>query len=297
MQPSSDGMDQFRLRKSSTQSTTIEPESSPSFLIRRYNTEHSPGHSLGSSPVSPSHLSVSGLVKRASDSNNSNSTPEIQRGSLRSSGSGAGGHPLNVSDWNEKIVSDPIPAKPEPLFPRRIGPPCPPREGCEWVWFSDGYWAEREIVENKSRNRSPVRKSWFNKSTERKNDSGSSKIPGKRFTRIPSKIYNEETNSSKISSKSRTRIASTIKAQEGRSDRSSPVGSLSVGGYPVSDTSSRSRGESTIRRGMRFVSNLHPHFPTTTGEHRGWYSKTKRGFEAIRKGKLVSLERSLRHVE
>ncbi|KAI0199270.1 hypothetical protein F4808DRAFT_218807 [Astrocystis sublimbata] len=28
-----------------------------------------------------------------------------------------------------------------------IDPPRPPKEGCEWVWFPAGYWAEREIVE------------------------------------------------------------------------------------------------------------------------------------------------------
>ncbi|KAI0387836.1 hypothetical protein F5Y04DRAFT_12556 [Hypomontagnella monticulosa] len=28
-----------------------------------------------------------------------------------------------------------------------IDPPRPAREGCEWVWFPAGYWAEREIVE------------------------------------------------------------------------------------------------------------------------------------------------------
>ncbi|KAI1113479.1 hypothetical protein F5Y14DRAFT_211181 [Nemania sp. NC0429] len=28
-----------------------------------------------------------------------------------------------------------------------IDPPRPAREGCEWVWFPAGYWAEREVVE------------------------------------------------------------------------------------------------------------------------------------------------------
>ncbi|KAI8959016.1 hypothetical protein F5Y11DRAFT_350951 [Daldinia sp. FL1419] len=29
-----------------------------------------------------------------------------------------------------------------------IDPPRPAREGCEWVWFPAGYWAEREIAES-----------------------------------------------------------------------------------------------------------------------------------------------------
>ncbi|RYP72068.1 hypothetical protein DL770_008025 [Monosporascus sp. CRB-9-2] len=32
--------------------------------------------------------------------------------------------------------------------PQVYDPPRSPREGCEWVWFPAGYWAEREIVES-----------------------------------------------------------------------------------------------------------------------------------------------------
>ncbi|KAI0018387.1 hypothetical protein F4780DRAFT_751370 [Xylariomycetidae sp. FL0641] len=28
-----------------------------------------------------------------------------------------------------------------------MDPPRPPKDGCEWVWFPAGYWAERQIVE------------------------------------------------------------------------------------------------------------------------------------------------------
>lgn len=38
-------------------------------------------------------------------------------------------------------------------------PPRSPREGCEWVWFPAGYWAEREIVEMPS-HRKPEPSTW-----------------------------------------------------------------------------------------------------------------------------------------
>ncbi|KAI1168340.1 hypothetical protein F5B18DRAFT_598051 [Nemania serpens] len=34
-----------------------------------------------------------------------------------------------------------------PMPTTGIDPPRPAREGCEWVWFPAGYWAEREVVE------------------------------------------------------------------------------------------------------------------------------------------------------
>lgn len=280
-------MDQFRLRKSSVKSTQLEAESSPSFLKRRQKTDKSASDSLGSSPVSPSHISVKGRVTRNSDSNNSNSNPEIHLGSVRSSDSGAGGHPLNVSDWNEKVVSDPVPTAPKLLPKRNIDPPCPPRTGSEWVWFPEGYWAEREIAVAKTRTQSQVQK-WFGKKSRRQSGSASPKITGKR-KKVPSTIYNEAAATSKISSKNST-LPSSIKNEEGKSDRSSPAKSSMAGGNPTSDTSSKSGGDSRIRRGFRFMSNLHPHIPASVGEHGKWYAKTKKGFNAVRKGKLVCLQ-------
>ncbi|KAI1658001.1 hypothetical protein F4813DRAFT_396127 [Daldinia decipiens] len=39
--------------------------------------------------------------------------------------------------------------KSAPVTPNTyIDPPRPAREGCEWVWFPAGYWAEREVAES-----------------------------------------------------------------------------------------------------------------------------------------------------
>lgn len=126
-------MDQFRIRKGSTKTTSVETEPSPLFLARRYQNEHNPTNPRGtSSSGSPSHISPRTQQKHKSDTN-SNSTPGFYQGSIKSSDSG---HPLNVSDWNEKVFRE---SNTEPLPVRQVSPPCPPREGFEWVWFPAGY--------------------------------------------------------------------------------------------------------------------------------------------------------------
>ncbi|KAI0111355.1 hypothetical protein F4814DRAFT_450030 [Daldinia grandis] len=46
-----------------------------------------------------------------------------------------------------QIVKEPY--KSAPVTPNTfIDPPRPAKEGCEWVWFPAGYWAEREIAES-----------------------------------------------------------------------------------------------------------------------------------------------------
>lgn len=46
-----------------------------------------------------------------------------------------------------------------------LDPPRPPKEGFEWVWFPEGYWAEREIVLKTFRKSSSGKRwRWTNKS-------------------------------------------------------------------------------------------------------------------------------------
>ncbi|TRX96792.1 hypothetical protein FHL15_002098 [Xylaria flabelliformis] len=69
---------------------------------------------------------------------------------------------LSSARTSASIISDPNHGSGTPLTstPRQsirelfsakptivIDPPRPAREGCEWVWYPAGYWAEREIVE------------------------------------------------------------------------------------------------------------------------------------------------------
>ncbi|KAF4637271.1 hypothetical protein G7Y89_g786 [Cudoniella acicularis] len=71
----------------------------------------------------------------------------------------------NVTDWNEKRGSDSL----QWTFNQGrhpADPPRPPRPGMEWVWFPEGYWAERERKELELFPRKEKsRKRWFNKSS------------------------------------------------------------------------------------------------------------------------------------
>ncbi|KAI1481614.1 hypothetical protein F4774DRAFT_407921 [Daldinia eschscholtzii] len=51
-------------------------------------------------------------------------------------------HPAGRQITNEAYKSAPVTPN------TYIDPPRPAREGCEWVWFPAGYWAEREIAES-----------------------------------------------------------------------------------------------------------------------------------------------------
>ncbi|KAK6957712.1 hypothetical protein Daesc_000500 [Daldinia eschscholtzii] len=51
-------------------------------------------------------------------------------------------HPARQQITNEAYKSAPVTPN------TYIDPPRPAREGCEWVWFPAGYWAEREIAES-----------------------------------------------------------------------------------------------------------------------------------------------------
>lgn len=46
-------------------------------------------------------------------------------------------------------------------------PPRPPREGQEWVWFPEGYWAERERPDATGSKQMPGFSKWWNRSPER----------------------------------------------------------------------------------------------------------------------------------
>lgn len=52
-----------------------------------------------------------------------------------------------IADWNEQatLMSSSWTAdKPETRYP--VDPPRPPKQDYEWVWFPEGYWAERPII-------------------------------------------------------------------------------------------------------------------------------------------------------
>jgi parafibromin len=76
-----------------------------------------------------------------------------------------------ITDWSAG-VSTTSPSSFGPPVRNLVDPPRPAKPGHEWVWFPEGYWAEREVrgytspndVKQRWWNRSPAQKSLISKS-------------------------------------------------------------------------------------------------------------------------------------
>ncbi|KAL2061714.1 hypothetical protein VTL71DRAFT_7092 [Oculimacula yallundae] len=70
-----------------------------------------------------------------------------------------------IRDWNDNNnIESAARSSAEVESSQWVDPPRPPKEGFEWVWFPEGYWAERELPLSKK----PVsRPRWWNRSPER----------------------------------------------------------------------------------------------------------------------------------
>lgn len=167
--------------KDATDTTTLEPShnslgpsSTPGYyLIRRKTTESSISPNGGSSrsliSLSARRTPSSRRSPRSGGSNHSDRKYHEKDQSINS-------FPVsvrhkNLSDWSGSSMLD-SPSEYGTYQPQHpADPPRPARNGLEWVWFPDGYWAEREVRDMVSRKRPrPVeRPRWWNRaSSERK---------------------------------------------------------------------------------------------------------------------------------
>jgi parafibromin len=243
-------------------SSSLEPE--PSFFLRRRKTNRSSVLD-DSEPVSP-RFGATSVTRQSGGSNKSNL--EINTTSATSSLSLGVRFPHNVSDWNEKVQpeTDTTSAELQPRY--AADPPRPAREGYEWVWFPEGYWAEREtpssfLKKQKSRK-------WFNKSPDQQSNSSS---PSKGRT------GNKTPRDSEIP---RIKIGSS-KSRRGSSRDSQMIEDRSVRSSETDNPASK------IKRGLQFVSPTHPYFTSPTGQPEGLYCKVKRNIETqiINKPQMV----------
>jgi parafibromin len=254
----------------SNQVGSLEPDL-PSFFLRRRKTNRSPGNLDNESPlISPSFgLTRSRPPEIPGVLNKSNLDASRHTSSGESSFSLGSRYPLNVSDWNEKVVRE---TKPEQQLRQMSDPPRPPSDGFEWVWFPEGYWAEREIVEF-----SP----------------GKSKGPQKWFNRAP-EHRGSSSNASKTSPQNvvpQIKIGSNKSRSRSKSQESSPRESLKFEEQDV-DSESRSSGGSKLLRGLQQLSPTYPHFTSPTGGREGLYCRTKRGIESrlvVNQQKMVTV--------
>lgn len=253
------------IRKSSgdhsRQSSSLEPDLS-TFRLRRRKTDKSSG--IDDSPLVSPSFHRAGPTGLSGDSSKSNLDVQGQSSSVASSISGASKYPLNVSDWNEKVLRETKQSDATDSYPRHpVDPPRPPKEGFEWVWFPEGYWAERERIEPTKKNRKTQQK-WFKRPDRRSSGSllESAKANSKaNFNELPAiKIGSQSTSPSK----------STTKSQNGED------------GTSVADNrGSRDSPGNKILRGLQVLSATYPHFVSQTSDPEGLYCKTKRGLGVV----------------
>lgn len=123
-----------------------------SYFLARRPTSQGTGANTSESEVSPFGLSRPATLQRRSPYKRSDVSDEIEKAKGEVEGDAWSPPSLStrrrgdVSDWNEKVQngSADILKKSGPPPSDFADPPRPAREGMEWVWFPEGYWAERE---------------------------------------------------------------------------------------------------------------------------------------------------------
>ena len=239
------------------------PESDATFfLLRRKSNRNSQPDD--SELVSPSFgATKSRSTYQLGDSKKSNL--EATSNSAASSLSLGKGYPLNVTDWNEKGHEE-IRSSSRDCVSRHVATlPHPAREGYEWVWFPEGYWAEREWPGSFSQQEKS--RKWFRQPSARLGD--------------PSLLSGGDKGSKSMADTSLPHLTVGSKSSHVSSFQSSQKTECKV----RKPTNPKSR----IRKGLHYVSPTHPHFTSPTGQPEGLYCKFKRGIETkvIHKPQMV----------
>lgn len=144
-----------------------DPDLSSYFLVRRRTAE--------SDAVSPTFGPSRTLSYQKSPESNSHKSEGYRRGPRTKANSVASGRSArsrnrHISDWNDSSIGLTTPSSFDCHPLHSVDPPRPAREGLEWVWFPEGYWAEREIRDNPAEKQAS-RQKWWNRSPRRKSKS------------------------------------------------------------------------------------------------------------------------------
>jgi len=281
-----------------TQSDTLDPEILSYFLVRRnFNSQtnetastsdQNPNTARDNETRSTSRRKLH--VRHRSSERSPRSQISAKRGdskgtkrrngnSIGSSRSASSRHP-NITDWTAGIkTTSPYSYGPPQRNP--IDPPRSPKSGHEWVWFPEGYWAEREIRGFMPLSHDPKEKWWGTSSGQRSQRSQrsqksqkSQKSLASKKSQSPLKTSKEETNSDsrnplffipqiKIGSVS---LKSTIKPSRQTSRQASHY------------TSDESRKSSSFWR-LGFGRPLREETSQAIQERDGLYCRTKRTIE------------------
>jgi parafibromin len=239
-------------------SNNLEPDISSYFLARRRTNRSLGNHDIESRPVSPLFGLNRGRTKQKSGSSNKSNLDTTVTTSAGSFSSQASKYPPNVSDWNETVLWDSKNGFVEPPPCHAADPPRPPREGFEWVWFPEGYWAEREKREFTPKKQKNNRHKCFNRT------------PGSQASYAST---NKTATSDRPPNFEPPRIKIGSKSLEPSSN-----GSQSAEDRVIHTVSGKSSNK--LRRGLQLMNPAYPHFTAPDGTPEGLYGKTRRSLEA-----------------
>jgi hypothetical protein len=174
---------------------------------------------------------------------------------------------LNITPpTRTRSVSDDWRHRGDETKPRVVhDPPRPPMEGYEWVWFPEGYWAERQRLKlGRPGSGSKFRLQW-----KRKSPASGKKTIGPQSSREAAEFGSMQ-ESSEFPLPQSAAVASSSK-------KDAQCGTGEPG------------NSSKILRGIQYILPTYPHFVSPTGEPEGLYRKAKRGIGKglIRKRKKV----------
>lgn len=226
-----DPSQEFYRRRRSIGNSSIPDDSESSPKSFPVTTKHQPTNE--SSGAKPSNLEVSQHSPTTSLSLGSRYIP-------------------NVSDWNDKTHRVARSSSDGDSFWHTTDtrdPPRPAREGHEWVWFPEGYWAEREKPDQHLKHSRTIGRFQGRKSADRNDPS------------VPPKGVKSEKPSAVDIDGPRIKIGSN--KFRGESSQNSQM---------TEPTTPASR----IKMGLSYVSPVYPHFTSPTGQPEGLYCKVKR---------------------
>lgn len=172
----------------------------------------------------------------------------------------------NVLDWNVRRRGSDR-SNGESSSRNSSDPPRRARQGMEWVWFPEGYWAERNKVDLCSSSRGSSRdphRHWFSRAPAQKGSTSSG-------TEKSIFSFNSHEPSTAITSTARTfsDLSGASKASYGENS----LGKLKVG--------------------LTYINPTYPHFMSPEGIPEGLYCKTKRNVEGrfVPKSRQVFVQR------
>ncbi|PMD47399.1 hypothetical protein L207DRAFT_560909 [Hyaloscypha variabilis F] len=194
--------------EATTQSDNLDREILSYFLVRRnFGTQASETASTSdrnsnapndATPVTShrKHLIRHHSSERSPRSPNTAKSGESRKikgrkGDSKGSSRSASSRYPNITNWSAGIRTT-SPSSFGPPQRNPADPPRPPKSGHEWVWFPEGYWAEREIRGFMPPNHDSKQKWWDRSSAQGSHKSLASQRSQK--SQSPRKLANEDTN-------------------------------------------------------------------------------------------------------